>query len=323
MKQLIAVAAALALGCSSGGTGNSKKSDAGTTTGTTTGNTSGETVTGETATTGEPTTTGETATTGETTGSGATTGGETTEGETSGGETTEGGTGGTPGGGTPGGGTPGGGTPGGGTPGGGTTGGGGNADCATTLQCIQNCGQAGEACAQACLGSASAEAQTQLNAMLACLQTACPNSDQACIQAAAQNECGPQLDACLGGGGGTTGGGTTGGTTGGGGNGSCSAAFECLTACQDQACATACLNQMDQDSGVIWNALAQCIVDTCPDQDQACVQGALQGACGAEFAACTGDMKPGVDIDLGSMQMSFYMPMHFVLQKAMLLLPAN
>ena len=64
---------------------------------------------------------------------------------------------------------------------------------------MQDC-NSDAACAQACVANGTPEAETKLNALLACLQTACPGSDQACLQAAAAAECAAQVEACLGGG---------------------------------------------------------------------------------------------------------------------------
>ena len=87
---------------------------------------------------------------------------------------------------------------------GGTTGGGaGNLSCSGIVQCIQACGQTDEACAQACANNASADGGAKFNALIGCLQTACPQADQTCIQGAFSGACAAEVQACglaLGGG---------------------------------------------------------------------------------------------------------------------------
>ena len=290
---------------------------AGGTAGETTGDTAGATGGATAGTTGGATagTTG-----GDTAG---TTGGATTGGATGGGTTTGGATGGT-GGSTGGDGLP--------TTGGGTTGGGGSTggtggdpqglSCSGVLQCLGGCQD--QACATQCIGSGSPAAQQLVGAVASCLQTACPAQDEACVEAALTGACAAQFNACAsdGGdsGGGTTGGGTPGGGTGGGGGASsCSAAFSCVGMCQDANCAGACLQNMDQDSGMLWNAFAMCIQTACPDQnDAACQQMAFQTTCAQQLQACMGDtMKPGVGAEFETMQYIFWRPLTLLMSHMM------
>lgn len=166
-------------------------------------------------------------------------------------------------------------------------------DCAGLFDCLQGCA-ADQACAQACARRTGAEPRRRYDAMVACSQAnRCP--DMTCVR----DQCGAQVDACLGGdpGGGDPGGGDPGGGDPGedpgagdpgaggvpqGGGLGCNDLLQCGQQCAgDQQCFSGCWGQADATAQQQYQAYSACFFgNNC--QDGACAQ----QFCSGEYQAC-------------------------------------
>jgi hypothetical protein len=160
----------------------------------------------------------------------------------------------------------------------------GNADCPTTLECLQTC--ANENCVADCFGRASAEAAGQVNDIGACVQST------GCEGAACQQACADEIAVCVGGPGG--GGGVDPGEPGGlpGGQLDCPGIFACFEGCADEVCAANCIEAGTPEAQGRIDAIGACI------ERSGCQGAECDVACNVQIAACFGEdpaPRPGPD----------------------------
>jgi len=154
----------------------------------------------------------------------------------------------------------------------------GDLSCKDMYLCVVNCPNdaTGEACVQDCLGEGNAEAQYLWNDFIGCLDEKgyfdCAEGDTECY-GAAWDQCMTEFRACVH------------GDTG------CMEILDCLNTCPptSEICALECQVNGTVAAQEAFEALVDCVIETCGEDDSAeCQNQALQGACGTLFAACQG-----------------------------------
>jgi hypothetical protein len=145
---------------------------------------------------------------------------------------------------------------------------GGNGTCGELNGCLNTCGPNDANCQNGCVEATSPEGFQQFQDAIACIQMAgCQPGDVACQQ----ENCGAELEACLG------------SPVEPMGDGTCNELDECLTGCgqNDQACLDGCIEGSSQEGFDALGAVVQCIqANMCADD--ACVE----TNCADELAAC-------------------------------------
>jgi|JI10StandDraft_1071094.scaffolds.fasta_scaffold160814_2 hypothetical protein len=132
----------------------------------------------------------------------------------------------------------------------------GDLTCAELNDCLSNCGEGDDACANDCFGQASAEGAALFEAAGRCIQAA--GGDQ--------SQCQEEIEACLGGGG-----------PGPGGDLTCGGIFDCAGQCpqNDQACIQGCLQAgtpAAQDEAIELSQCAQAAEMAGEDVEVACAE---------------------------------------------------
>ena len=145
----------------------------------------------------------------------------------------------------------------------------GGASCQDTYNCMAQCGQ-DQGCAGQCQSLASAQAMTELQALVGCQQS-CTTQDMTCIA----ETCIDELAECFFDIHGTA---------------SCNDMFGCLQTCgqMDTGCQDGCINQGSLPAQATFMAINVCLSNACPTQTDACINQAAGpgGACESYVNAC-------------------------------------
>ena len=147
--------------------------------------------------------------------------------------------------------------------------------CGELFDCVAQC--ADDACIALCADGAASEPIAMVNALAVCLNTACPAGDPTCV-ANAQGPggaCVAEATACFDPPAQPT----------------CAEVATCAGLCADQACFQSCIDQGSAATQQIFNDVAACLVNACPQGEVSCQTSAQQpgGACVAEAQACQAD----------------------------------
>ena len=159
-------------------------------------------------------------------------------------------------------------------PGGAMPGAGGQT-CLDFGQCLVACGQADQACQQACVGRFPQEAVQQYTAISICAQRSmCAQGDQNCLM----TNCGCEIGVCQG---------TQAGPCAGANDGGCSSIFQCLQTCRDQGCAMNCFQRGNPEGQQLYQAFQQCLqMNGCVAPTGMVDQMCLQANCTNQLNAC-------------------------------------
>ena len=147
--------------------------------------------------------------------------------------------------------------------------------CEDAYNCIAACDPSNQGCQVDCYNAATAQGQSQMDAMFACFQDMCGTiTDDTQFQQCVQSKCGSQVNTCLGI--------TTGSAT-------CKQMTWCLDACSatDQACAKACYNTGTAQAQQLYEAEATCIQDKCGTLTGTAEQDCAVKNCLTQIEACS------------------------------------
>ena len=165
--------------------------------------------------------------------------------------------------------------------------------CADYFFCANNCPDNDQACYAACYDALTPGGQTRYGNLVNCLQTRCATCyDGAdvgtCLQNCAVAECTTDYGTCF----------YMDGMA------DCTMTYTCLDGCTEQACVTACYEELSPQGFVDVVAWQTCLADNCatcgaPDpspaditQCNACAQTVADGVCNPEALACFGVCEP-------------------------------
>ncbi|MFO0745900.1 MAG: trypsin-like serine protease [Myxococcota bacterium] len=146
----------------------------------------------------------------------------------------------------------------------------GDQTCDQVYDCVSGCQSGG--CYQQCLGQGTADAQTQVNALLTCLQGSCNDQQtEAGYTACAHLSCRDQVTTCFA---------TPTGTF------TCGAVDDCVIACPatDTECPSQCWELGSADGQQGYDELALCLADNCDGAGDAAACRAEK--CASEDSAC-------------------------------------
>lgn len=177
----------------------------------------------------------------------------------------------------------------------------GSRACSEVYQCANGCGAQDPACVQDCLGTGTAQAQTQVESLSTCLANQCSGQSGSALQACARAQCATDMTACFGATTTPVDAGTT-TTTGGTGGSTCVDVVNCLNACpqNDSACNQVCMQQGSPSAQQEVNALAQCLSTNCGTQTGSAYQTCAQRRCATEITACQNDTGTGTGTGTGA-----------------------
>jgi V8-like Glu-specific endopeptidase len=146
--------------------------------------------------------------------------------------------------------------------------------CDEAYTCLVDCSD--QACVDACFAAATPDAQTQLNALLVCLDDKCSTATtDTAFQQCAESQCGNEVGACFG----------TGPV--GTGTDSCEAVYNCLVDCSDNTCATACYSDGTAEAQTQIDAMLTCLDTNCANATtDTAYQQCAQQYCANEITAC-------------------------------------
>lgn len=147
--------------------------------------------------------------------------------------------------------------------------------CTDIITCVNTNECADAACLNACIALGSTAAQSQIQALLGCIQTECADAttEEAAAECQIEN-CGAELSACTG-------------QAVGVGDSTCEDTFSCVLGCTTEACASECVAQGTPAAQTQVAALTQCVATACTTAtSEAQLLACAEENCGEQYNAC-------------------------------------
>lgn len=159
-------------------------------------------------------------------------------------------------------------------------------NCRDMYACMRGCTDFN--CYVGCQFNATKDARKSYEGARACSLDACPicttgttQADETacdeCFNASVTGDCATEWAVCL----------PEPGTK------SCNTVYQCMAACEDQACVQTCFDEGDANAQQLYNTMVECLNTECPGDQwtQTCLDGAVNGACNGAYTACTSDTQ--------------------------------
>lgn len=143
--------------------------------------------------------------------------------------------------------------------------------CRDTYNCLYDCADDDQACANGCYEQGTAAAQDQLDAMLSCFQAQCASASD--FSACANQKCASQIATCLPP--------VTGPET-------CETVAGCLSDCADNdgTCINGCYESGTAQAQAQYEAIVDCVNASCQNLTGAAYGKCIDDHCAAQYAAC-------------------------------------